>query len=366
MVLGIDVSSYLEVLNCGGKFYKNGALIDPLDEFAKNNVKHMRIRLWNNPYSEKGEPYLGGTCDLTNFLKLGKLAKEKGFEIYLDIHYSDFWADPSKQFRPKAWVNYGVSELKEAIYEYTKSVLETIKSNGIDLYMIQVGNEITNGLLWPDGKLCENGEETRTGYDNFADFLKSGFLACSEIYPKAKKMVHLEKSYDNFIYTEILTELEKRNVEYDVLGASYYPYWHGTKAQLFDNLKKCKERFGKEIAIAELAYAFSLEDYSVSNNGVNNLVVHEQSMTENAGFPPTKQGQADFISDFISSAEANNVSQIYYWEPLWIPAENTCWASVSGQEYINEKTKETRNEWANQCLFDYKGEMNPSFDKYKA
>lgn len=365
MILGIDVSSYLEVLNCGGKFYKDGKIIDPLDEFVKNDVKYMRIRLWDDPYSEKGEPYLGGTCDLDNFLKLAKIAIGKRFEIYLDIHYSDFWVDPSKQYKPKAWNNLTTEELVQKVYEYTKSVLETIKSNGIDLFMIQVGNEITNGMLWPDGRLCDNGENVRTGYDNFASFLKSGFKACSEIYPNAKKMVHLEKSYDNKIYTEVLSELEKRNVEYDVLGASYYPYWHGTKEELFDNLNKCKARFGKELAIAELAYAFSLEDYQASNNGRNNLVIHDEAMTLNAHYPPTKQGQADFTSDFISKAKENGISQIYYWEPLWVPANNTCWASVQGQEYIKETTKETRNEWANQCLFDYKGEMNPAFDKYK-
>ena len=104
MILGIDVSTYLEELAHGAKFYDGEREIDPLDTFRENGVSHMRIRVWNNPFSEAGEPYLAGSCDIDHYLKLAALAKSKGYEILLDLHYSDFWADPGKQFIPKAWV----------------------------------------------------------------------------------------------------------------------------------------------------------------------------------------------------------------------------------------------------------------------
>ena len=107
MILGFDASTYLEELSLGAKFYDGNTEIDPLDAFISNGVNYMRIRIWNNPYSEKGEPYLAGTCDLENYLKLAKVAKDKGYKILMDLHYSDFWADPGKQFIPKAWQSYG-------------------------------------------------------------------------------------------------------------------------------------------------------------------------------------------------------------------------------------------------------------------
>ncbi len=365
MDLGIDVSTYFEVLDAGGKFYKDGKEIDPLLEFSKNNVKHMRIRLWNNPYSDKGDKYLGGTCDLDNFIRLSKLAISKGFKIYLDIHYSDFWADPGKQIKPKAWKDLSGDDLIYEVYKFTLQTLKTIKENNIDLEMIQVGNEITNGMLWPDGRLTENEDGTRGNYEYFSSLLKSGFKACKEIYPNALRMIHLERSYDNKVYTEFFTEMEKNNVEYDVIGASYYPYWHGTKEQLFDNLSKCKKRFNKKLVIAELGYAFTLEDYILKDNEPNNLVINNDTFNVESKYPITKEGQAAFILDFLKMAKENDISQIYYWEPAWIPGDNICWTSVSGEEYINELNKPTRNEWANQCLFDYSGNMNPSFDSYK-
>lgn len=365
MELGIDVSSYLEVLDAKGKFFRDGKEIDPLDEFVKNNVKQMRIRLWNNPYSEHGDKYLGGTCDLSNLLKLAKLSQKKGFSIYLDIHYSDFWADPAKQFKPKAWRDLHGEDLLNAVYEFTKSTLQTIKENGIDLKMIQVGNEITNGFLWPDGKLIDNQDGPRSNYEFFSSLLKQGFKACEVLFPNALKMIHLEKSYDKTIYKEFFENMEKYGVKYDVIGASYYPYWHGTTEQLFDNLNYCKNRFKKKIVIAELAYAFTMDDYLKDSDHGNNLAINKESFPNELPFPITKDGQAAFLSDFLDKAERNEVYQVYYWEPLWVPGKLTCWASESGQEYINEKKKSTRNEWANQCLVDYEGNLNPSFDKYK-
>ena len=367
MKLGIDVSTYFEEMDSGAKYYKDGALVDPLKEFIKNDVKSMRIRVWNNPY-EDGKKYLGGTCDVYNFIRLAKLARSYGYTIYLDFHYSDFWADPGKQTKPKAWNNLNIEELEQAVYDFTKDVLLKAKSAGIDLEMIQVGNEITNGMLWPEGRLVEHTDGTRSNYETLARFLKAGFKACKEIYPNALKMIHLERSYDTKVYTEYFSNMERLGVEYDVIGASYYPYWHGTINELFDNLITQKKLFNKKIVIAELGYAFTLENYILTNNGTKHeLVVSEDNLDSFKmvkEFPLTKEGQASFVASFLEKAKANDVYGVYYWEPLWIPGDGVCWASIEGERYIHEEGKPTANEWSNQCLFDYLGNMNPSFKKY--
>ena len=364
MILGIDASTYLEELSHGAKYYDGNTEIDPLDAFVANGVNYMRIRVWNNPHSPEGEPYLAGTCDLDNYVKLGKLAKAKGYRLYMDLHYSDFWADPGKQFIPKAWSSYSLDELCEAVYDFTCHCLNTAIREGVAPEMIQVGNEITNGILWPVGKLEIDGK--RGNYESFTRLILAGTRACREVLPEAKIMLHLERSNDKEVYQEFFSEMERTGVEYDVIGASYYPFWHGLPEELFDNLRACR-KFGKEIMIAELGYGFTTEGYFLK--GKECRLVVDESLSRVPGFtdiyPMTPEGQKAFIHYFIRRAREERVDGIFYWEPLWIPGEGICWASEAGQRYIREEGKSTHNEWANQCLFDYEGRKLPAFDEFK-
>lgn len=364
MILGIDASTYLEELSHGAKYYDGNTEIDPLDAFVANGVNYMRIRVWNNPYSPEGEPYLAGTADLDNYVKLGKLAKAKGYHLYMDLHYSDFWADPGKQFIPKAWSSYSLDELCEAVYDFTCHCLNTAIREGVAPEMIQVGNEITNGILWPVGKLEIDGK--RGNYESFTRLILAGTRACREVLPEAKIMLHLERSNDKEVYQEFFSEMERAGVEFDVIGASYYPFWHGLPEELFDNLRACR-RFGKEIMIAELGYGFTTEGYFLK--GKECRLVVDESLSRVPGFtdiyPMTPEGQKAFIHYFFRRAREERVDGIFYWEPLWIPGEGICWASEAGQRYIREEGKSTHNEWANQCLFDYEGRKLPAFDEFK-
>ena len=364
MILGIDASTYLEELAHGAKYYDGDREIDPLDEFVKNGVSHMRIRVWNNPYSPEGEPYLAGTTDLDNYVKLGKLAKAKGYHLYMDLHYSDFWADPGKQFVPKAWEGYTLDELVEAVYSFTKHCLEVAKREGVAPEMIQVGNEITNGILWPIGKLWV--DDKRGNYENFTRLISSGCRACREVLPEAKIMLHLEKSNDKEIYQEFFTEMEKAGVDFDIIGASYYPFWHGLPEEMLDNLRACR-RFGKKIMIAELGYGFTTEGYFIK--GKECRLVVDESLSRVPGFtdiyPMSPEGQRSFIHYLMKRIREEGIDGVFYWEPVWIPGEGICWASEAGQRYIHEEGKSTHNEWANQCLFDYEGRKLPAFDEFK-
>ena len=375
MHLGIDVSTYFEELEHGAKYLDGDRIVDPLDQFRANGVEGMRIRLWVDPKSEDGKPYLAGNCDLDNFIRLAKLAKEKGFQIMLDFHYSDFWADPGKQTIPKGWEHSDLCRLTEQVYAYTSETLRAIKKEGIDLKYIQVGNEITNGMLWPVGKLIDQPDGSRTNFESLIALYSAGVKACREYAPDAAIILHLEKSHDQVIYNEYLTKMQEANVDYDIIGYSYYPYWHGTFDMFFANVDMCK-KFGKRQMVVELGYAFTAEDYIKNEHGGAQLVVSEDNLATldfTKEYPLTSDGQSHFVEDFLNLAEAHGIEGVYYWEPLWIPGEGICWASEEAMEYTGDaerfakegRVKSTRNEWANQCLFNYHGRKLPAFDKYK-
>lgn len=367
MILGVDTSTYLEELDNGAKFYFEGKEVDPLDRFVKNGVSYMRIRLWNNPYSLEGEPYGAGTCDYNYFIRLAKLAISKGYKILLDFHYSDFWVDPAKQVLPKAWKNYTLEEVIDAVYNFTKTTLENAKKEGVEVSMVQIGNEITNGMLWPFGKLLENPNGgVRLNYDKVTTFLKQGIKATKEVFKDCEICIHLERSYDKAVYHEFFTELEKYGVDYDIIGASYYPYWHHTVDELYENLNSCRERFHKKIMVMELGYAFTLEDYKKGCD--NHLVIRKDTyglFGMKPEFPFTKEGQAAFVEAFINRAIKEKLDGIFFWEPLLIPGEKIYWGSKAAQEYnASAFIKEERSDWCNQCFADYEGNLLPSFDKF--
>lgn len=366
MRLGIDVSTYFEEMAAGAKYYDGDKQIDPLKCLRDNGVDCMRIRLWLDPFADDGAPYLGGTTDFNTVIRLTDLASTYGFGVMLDFHFSDFWADPGKQMVPKAWRGKNLDELVSLVGEHVEQTLLALKERNVDIQYIQVGNEITNGTLWPHGRLTGVDGE-RVGYENLTRLLKAGCASCRKVYPNAQIVLHLEKSYDQVIYNEFFTNMQRFEVDFDVIGFSYYPYWHGTFEQFFANVDMCK-KFGKKLVVTELGYAFTLEDYIKTEHGAAKLVVSEDNLDSFAfvkEYPITPQGQADFTRDFLRLAEQHGIETVVWWEPLWLPGEGICWASTAGQDYIGESGKSTRNEWANQCLFDYQGRKLPAFDCFK-
>lgn len=367
MRLGIDASTYLEMENIHHAEYFDGDKeIEPLQAFNRNGVDVMRIRIWNDPYGQNGEPYLAGTCDVDNFIKLAKLSEEKGYKIMADFHYSDFWADPAKQMVPKAWQGLGLDELASRVYAFTRQVLLTARAQETNIEFIQVGNEITNGILWPYGHLEEQPDGSRTNYDSLIKLLNAGIKACREVYPKAGIILHLERSYDQKIYNEFYSQMQDADVDYDIIGMSYYSYWHGPFEQFFANVDNCK-KFGKRIMVVELGRAFTTEDYIKSEDSEALMVnggTHEDAAF-NAQYPLTVDGQRRFVRDFLALAQKHGIELVCYWEPLWTPWGENCWASDAGKEYVRSDKRSNRNEYANHCLFDYDGRKLPAFDEYK-
>ncbi|HHW89809.1 MAG TPA: hypothetical protein GX745_02755, partial [Clostridiales bacterium] len=282
-----------------------------------------------------------------------------------DLHYSDFWADPSKQFKPKSWQGLDFDELQDKAYQYTKNILTTLKNNNIEPEYVQIGNEITAGMLWEEGKLIWKDGQV-FGFDNLALLLKAGVKAVQDT-SGSKIILHLERSGDNALYRQWFDNIIFRNVYFDIIGVSYYPYWHGTLDDMQNNLNDMIDRYKKDILVVETSYAYTLQDFDQRPDNYTGLVINKDFASKDMPYPFTPQGQAEYLRDLflrIKNLKDKRGLGIYYWEPCWIPTPDGTWASPKAREYIKETHKGHGNEWANQALFDYNGKMNYALKIY--
>ncbi len=352
-VKGMDLSTLLELERCGAKYYDNGEERDLLAIMKSYDVDTIRIRLWNDPWSETGESYGAGENDLKTSLEIAKRVTAAGFGVLLNFHYSDFWADPGKQIKPKAWADYGVKELEQAVYDYTLESMQTFLDAGVNITMVQVGNELSNGLLWPEGKV--------PNYDNIATFVNAGIRAVRKADAAIPVMIHLDNGGNNALYREWFDNFTKRGEDFEIIGLSYYPFWHGSLQMLNDNMNDIAERYGKDLVIAEVSMGYTMEDYKnyekLSDEERKGYATRP-ALVEKIEYPMTKQGQYDFM-DRISHIKGGKGKGFFYWEPAWIPVPGSGWATPASLKYMNDPGP-CGNEWANQALFDYDGNALPT------
>lgn len=356
-VKGMDLSTLLELERCGAKYYDNGEERDLLAIMKSYDVDTIRIRLWNDPWSETGESYGAGENDLKTSLEIAKRVTAAGFGVLLNFHYSDFWADPGKQIKPKTWADYGVKELEQAVYDYTLESMQTFLDAGVNITMVQVGNELSNGLLWPEGKV--------PNYDNIATFVNAGIHAVRKADATIPVMIHLDNGGNNALYREWFDNFTKRGEDFEIIGLSYYPFWHGSLQMLNDNMNDIAERYGKDLVIAEVSMGYTMEDYKnyekLSDEERKGYATRP-ALVEKIEYPMTKQGQYDFMEDFlnrISHIKGGKGKGFFYWEPAWIPVPGSGWATPASLKYMNDPGP-CGNEWANQALFDYDGNALPT------
>lgn len=356
-VKGMDLSTLLELERCGAKYYDNGEERDLLAIMKSYDVDTIRIRLWNDPWSETGESYGAGENDLKTSLEIAKRVTAAGFGVLLNFHYSDFWADPGKQIKPKAWADYGVKELEQAVYDYTLESMQTFLDAGVNITMVQVGNELSNGLLWPEGKV--------PNYDNIATFVNAGIRAVRKADAAIPVMIHLDNGGNNALYRKWFDNFTKRGEDFEIIGLSYYPFWHGSLQMLNDNMNDIAERYGKDLVIAEVSMGYTMEDYKnyekLSDEERKGYATRP-ALVEKIEYPMTKQGQYDFMEDFlnrISHIKGGKGKGFFYWEPAWIPVPGSGWATPASLKYMNDPGP-CGNEWANQALFDYDGNALPT------
>ena len=356
---GMDISTLLEVEKCGGRFYDHGEEKDVLDIMQSYGVNAVRLRLWNDPYSEDGKPYGAGTNDLPVTIKLAKRAKAHGMDVLLNLHYSDFWADPGKQRVPKAWRGMNEKQLEEAVYTYTREVLLAMKEAGAYPDLIQVGNELTNGMLWPLGQM--------PNYDNLARFISAGIRAVRSVDGDMPVMIHLDNGGNNAMYRDWFDHYMERGEDFQIIGLSYYPFWHGTLDDLRNNMNDLAVRYGKELIVTEVSMGFTMEDYAEYEKlspDERKGYATKQELVEKLPFPMTREGQSDFMKalfDAMDQIPEGKCKGFFYWEAAWIPVPGLGWATEEALPYIEEKGP-CGNEWANQALFDYEGNALPALE----
>ena len=348
LIRGADVSILSDMEASGAKYYEDGVQKDPLDILKNNGVNYVRLRLWNDPYDSNGESYGAGTNDLTTTIALAKRAKKLGLKVLLDFHYSDFWVDPGKQFIPKAWSNLTFDEMNTALYDYTKSTLLKMKQQDVYPDMVQIGNELNSGLLWPYGKSWGEGDGA---FDRLAAFLSSGIQAVRDTQPQTiPVMLHLADGGDTEAFTWWFDAITSRGVAFDLIGLSYYPYWHGSLNELQTTMNTVSQRYGKEVIVVETAYGHT------TANADNRLNAFGEVEAAAGGYDATPTGQADFmldLSDRIQAVPNHQGAGLFYWEPLWYNG-NVSWASQAGMNYLGVQST-MGNEWDNQALFDFSG-----------
>lgn len=351
---GADVSMLEELEQHGARYYLDDRQGDLFEILAECGVNLIRLRLWHDPYSETGESYGGGGNDLNATIRLARRAAEKGLAFLLDFHYSDFWADPAKQFKPKAWKDLHGRQLCEAVYQYTKDTLHALREAGVLPQLVQVGNEITHGFLWPDGHSDDP--------ERMAALLGSGIRAVRETDPAIQIVLHLDFGTDNSLYRKWFTEAQTYGLDYDVIGMSYYPFWNGSIQALLDNMNDVSRTFRKDVMVAETSIGYTTDSLGCKG------MVYSGELEKNSPYPGTKAGQEAFLRALIQAVRGVDDQRgigVIYWEPAWLPIPECAWAKPVGCEYMHD-TAELGNSWANQALFDKQGNANPALVHLKS
>ena len=301
-IMGMDASSVISLENSGVKYYDfDGNEADVFKTLSENGINTIRVRVWNKPFDAQGNGFGGGNCDINTAIEIGKRATKYGMNLMVDFHYSDFWADPSKQMVPIAWSDMDIDEKSEALYNFTKECLEKLYKEKIAVNVVQVGNE-TNG------KLC--GESI---WMNIYKLMAAGSKAVREVYPDALVAVHFANPEKSSNYLSWASKLDYYGLDYDVFASSYYPYWHGTLDNLQATLSDIATKYNKKVMVAETSYAYTEEDTDFSGNTIG----PGSGVTKS--YPYTVQGQANSVRNIIETiANTTNGIGVCYWEGTWI------------------------------------------------
>lgn len=349
-IKGADVSIMPELERNGTKFYDNGIEQDGLTILKNHGVNWIRVRIWNNPYVVGPEGVGGGNTDEAKAIEMAKRAKALGMKVLVDFHYSDFWVDPGQQKKPDAWKNDSGDKLVDDVYAYTAKVMQDFNAQGVTPDMVQVGNELNNGMLWPEAQLTE---DNPNGYKFLAKLLNAGLQAVhdNDKDNKVKTMIHLAGVDVNLYHTFFDNLIVKNKVnDFDIIGMSFYPFWHGTMDDLKNTMNDVSAKYNKDVIAVETAFGYTLEDADFEKN---NFGTNEEKV---GGYKATVQGQATGLRDVmatVASVNDNHGLGIFYWAPDWVINEKVGWKSNGGG-----------NGWDNLTLFDTKGNALESMDTF--
>lgn len=366
-ILGVDLSSILALEKSGVKFFNfDGKEQDIFKTLHEAGVNYIRVRVWNDPYDENGNGYGGGNCDIDTAIEIGKRATKYKMKLLVDFHYSDFWADPSKQMVPKAWADLDIDAKAKALYQFTKDCMEKLKEAKVNVGMVQLGNETNTAMA---------GEKN---IKNICKLMNMGSKAVREVDENIMIAVHYTNPESSEDMIKRAMALNNLNVDFDVFATSYYPYWHGSLENLTATLSKIVEITGKKAMVAENAYVYTAED----GDGFGNTAPDTSKQEFN--YPITVQGQAHQIRDVVQAVVDVGPEGIgyFYWEPAWIPVgpaneaekNKALWEQYGSgwaTSYAASYDPKDAGVWYggsavdNQALFDFNGHPLPSLKVFK-
>jgi arabinogalactan endo-1,4-beta-galactosidase len=344
---GADLSFTPQEIAAGAHFTDHGKPGSPVTIMRDNGANYVRMRLWVNPPR--------GYSDLSSDLGLARQVRRAGMKIYLDIMYSDFWADPTKQNIPAAWQGQDLAQLTQTVRSYTQQVISAFAGQGTPVDMVAIGNEIRNGILWPAGEVDP---ATGSGYDALATLLKAGVAGARAANPPGHKlmvMMHYDQGGNNQLSQAFYQNLISRGVPFDVIGLSYYPFFHGTISSMKQNVDALATQFRKPIVIAETQYAWTLANGNSALGDSTGDFVWEPSQVS-AGYPASPGGQLSFVTDELSilaQVPDGLGAGLFYWAPDWIPGVG--WELGTGVGSPN----------VNLTLFDFQGRALPSIGIFR-
>ncbi len=304
LLVGGDISALTVIEQAGGVFRSEGTPGDAIRIMADHGANCFRLRLFVEPTGKNGV-----VQDLPYTVALAKRIKQAGAKWLLDFHYSDTWADPAHQTKPKTWENLDVAGLEEAVYRHTRNSLTELKRQDVLPEYVQIGNEIMPGILWPEGKLYGIGEPDEQ-WENFSRFLKAGARAVREVAPESRIVIHVHSGGDWPKTKWFFKRIEEHAVPYDIIGLSYYPWWHGTLDDLRENLNQCVATFKKDVFVVETAYPYRPLKRS---EGEKNML-----------WAQTPDGQKQFMQELITTVRKtpdNRGLGVLWWYPESIPVD---------------------------------------------
>ncbi|MBR3763921.1 MAG: glycosyl hydrolase 53 family protein, partial [Clostridia bacterium] len=309
-IFGMDASCVPALEKSGVKYYDfAGNEADVYQVLADNGINYIRVRIWNNPFDSKGNGYGGGNCDLANAIEIGQRATKYGMKLLVNFHYSDFWADPAKQKAPKAWTGMDIETKTEALYQFTRDALQQLVDAGVDVGMVQIGNETNNFMC---------GEKT---WFNIQYLMQAGARATREVCPDALVALHFANPEKAGSYANYAKKMDYYKVDYDVFASSYYPYWHGSLENLTTVLSDIAATYGKKVMVMETSYAYTPEDTDFYGNTIGDGGAIIKT------YPFTVQGQANkvrAITDAMVNHTLNGIG-VVYWEGTWIATGGASW-----------------------------------------
>ena len=313
-VLGMDASCVI-AQEKSGVIYRDydGTPRDVFEVLSESGITHIRVRVWNDPYDSEGHGFGGGNCDIDNAVAIGKRATKAGMKLIVDFHYSDFWADPSKQMVPRAWKGMDIETKTQAVYEYTRDCLMKLRDAGVEVGIVQVGNE-TNGAM------C--GEKI---WFNIQYLMQAGAKASREVYPEALVALHFTNPEKAGNLENFAKKMDYYKVDYDIFASSYYPYWHGSLENLASVLSSISRTYGKKVMVMETSYAYTSEDTDFNGNTIGEGSVVTKT------YPYTVQGQAQAVIDIIDTIanQTEGGMGVVYWEGTWNSVGTESWEKNS-------------------------------------